>query len=398
MTRLLLAAIATLGLLGCTALSPGRTETATAGQRAEAAPQEGTVSATHTTSAGPVAVTRVIGGLEVPWAIAFLPEGGFLVTERPGRLRHVRADGSSGVVGGVPAVHAAGQGGLLDVAVARDFAVSREIFLTYAEPRGGGTAATALAVGRLAPEGNSLERVRVIWRMQPATTARQHFGSRVVEAPDGSLFVTTGDRGDRDAAQDLTNHLGTLVRINRDGSVPADNPFVSAPNALADIWSYGLRNVQGAAIGLDGALWTAMHGPRGGDEINRHAIPGLNYGWPLQSFGLEYVTRRPIGRAAALEGVTAPLFWWRQSPAVSGLVVYSGRLFPAWRGALLVGALQHDTIIRLSGGTGGLREAERLLEGEFRRIRDVREAPDGSIWFIAETEGAVYRMAPAGPR
>lgn len=350
---------------------------------------------THETSAGPVEVTRVIDGFEVPWAVAFLPDGGFLVTERPGRLTHV-AGGTRRLVAGLPAVHAAGQGGLLDVAVARDFARSREIFLTYAEPRGGGTAATALAAARLNAAGDALEDVRVLWRMQPATGSGQHFGARVVEAPDGTLFVTTGDRGDRDAAQDLTNHIGTIVRINRDGSVPGDNPFVDVPTARSDIWSWGLRNIQGAAIGRDGALWTVMHGPRGGDEVNHHGTPGLNYGWPLQSFGVEYVSRRQVGTPGPVEGVTDPLFWWEASPAVSGLAIYSGRLFPEWRGDLLVGALQHDTIIRLTGDTAGVEEAERLLEGAYRRIRDVREAPDGSIWFIAETEGAIYRMTPAG--
>jgi aldose sugar dehydrogenase len=383
MFRLFMLALAGLALIGCGVPARGAPE-------AVSAP-----AATHTTSAGPVTVTRMFGGLEVPWALALLPDGGFLVTERPGRLRHVGSDGTARILRGTPAVRAAGQGGLLDVAVARDFARSREVFLTYAEPRGGGVAATALAVARLSAAGDALEDLRLLWRMRPAAAAGQHFGSRVVEAPDGTLFVTTGDRGDRDTAQDLGTHPGTIVRINRDGTIPRDNPFVGRPGALPDIWSYGLRNVQGAAIGADGALWTAMHGPRGGDEINRHASPGLNYGWPVQSFGAEYVSGRPAGTAGPVAGMTEPVFWWRASPAVSGLAVYSGRLFPAWRGDLLVGALQHHAIIRLSGGPDGLREAERLLEGAFRRIRDVREAPDGAIWFIAETEGAVYRIAPA---
>jgi aldose sugar dehydrogenase len=350
---------------------------------------------THETSAGPVEVTRMLDGLEVPWAVAFLPDGGFLVTERAGRLTHV-ADGSRRLVRGVPQVRASGQGGLLDVAVARDFAESREIFLTYAEPRGGGTGSTALAAGRLNAAGDALEDVRVLWRMEPATGSGQHFGSRVVEAPDGTLFVTTGDRGDRDAAQDLTNHIGTIVRINRDGSVPGNNPFAGVVGARDEVWSWGLRNLQGAALGPDGTLWTVMHGPRGGDELNHHGTPGLNYGWPLQSFGAEYVSRQQVGTPGPVEGMTDPVFWWGVSPAVSGLAVYSGRLFPDWEGDLLVGALQHDTIIRLTGDASSMEEAERLLEGEYRRIRDVREAPDGSIWFIAETEGAIYRMTPAG--
>jgi aldose sugar dehydrogenase len=377
MTRLALAAAA-LALAACT----GPTGPAGA---------EGT----HDTSAGPVEVTRMLEGLEVPWAVAFLPGGGFLVTERGGRLTHV-ANGTRRLVAGLPQVCASGQGGLLDVAVARDFAETSEIFLTYAEPRGGGTGATALAAARLTATGNALEDVRVLWRMEPATGSGQHFGSRVVEAPDGTLFVTTGDRGDRDQAQDLTNHIGTIVRINRDGSAPGDNPFVGVPTARNDIWSWGLRNIQGAAIGRDGALWTVMHGPRGGDEVNHHGTPGLNYGWPHQSFGAEYVSRRQVGTPGPVEGVTDPLFWWAESPAVSGLAIYSGRLFPEWEGDLLVGALQHNTIIRLSGEASGVGEVERLLEGEYRRIRDVREAPDGAIWFIAESEGAIYRITPAG--
>jgi aldose sugar dehydrogenase len=280
------------------------------------------------------------------------------------------------------------------VAVARDFETSREIFLTYAEPRGAGTAATALAVGRLSEDGTLLEQVRVVWRMQPATSAGQHFGARVVEGADGTLFATTGDRGDRDQSQDPSNTIGTVVRVNRDGSVPADNPFAQQPGVRGEIWSWGLRNLQGAALDGEGGLWTVMHGPRGGDEVNVHATPGLNYGWPLQSFGVEHASRRQVGTPGQVEGIEDPVFWWETSPAVSGLVVYSGRLFRAWEGNLLTGALQHDTIIRLEGGADGMREAERLLEGDFRRIRDVREAPDGSIWFIAETEGAIYRMAP----
>jgi aldose sugar dehydrogenase len=359
-----------------------------------AGPAAAAAEGRHATSAGAVEVQRVISGLSVPWAIAFLPDGGYLVTERGGRMLHLR-DGGYEVVEGVPAVWAQGQGGLLDVVAARDFASSREIFFTFAEPRGGNTAATALAVARLAEDGGRLENVRVIWRMGDPTSSGQHFGSRIVEASDGTLFVTTGDRGDRNAAQDLGSHKGKLIRVNRDGSIPPDNPFVGREGALPEIWSWGLRNLQGAALGPDGAVWTAMHGPRGGDEINVHAEAGLNYGWPVQSFGAEYRSGAQVGTAGPVAGMTEPLHWWEVSPAVSGLAVYSGRLFPAWRGDLLTGALQHDTIIRLSGDRSGVREAERLLEGAYDRIRDVREAPDGSIWFIAESEGAIYRMAPA---
>jgi aldose sugar dehydrogenase len=274
-----------------------------------AGPAAAAAEGRHATSAGAVEVQRVISGLSVPWAIAFLPDGGYLVTERGGRMLHLR-DGGYEVVEGVPAVWAQGQGGLLDVVAARDFASSREIFFTFAEPRGGNTAATALAVARLAEDGGRLENVRVIWRMGDATSSGQHFGSRIVEATDGTLFVTTGDRGERNAAQDLGSHKGKLIRVNRDGSIPSDNPFVGREGALPEIWSWGLRNLQGAALGPDGAVWTAMHGPRGGDEINVHAEAGLNYGWPVQSFGAEYRSGAQVGTAGPVAGMTEPLHWW----------------------------------------------------------------------------------------
>ena len=348
----------------------------------------------YETSAGAVDVQRVISGLATPWAIAFLPDGSKLVTERGGRLLLVSGSAARAVAG-VPDVWANGQGGLLDVVASRNFSESREIFLTYAEPRDGGTAGTALAVARLAEGEPALEDVQVIWRMADSSTSRQHFGSRVVEAGDGTIYVTTGDRGERDLAQDLGSHAGKLIRVGRNGEIPSDNPFADGSQARPEIWSYGLRNLQGIAIGPDGTIWTVMHGPRGGDEVNAHRTAGLNYGWPVQSFGAEYRSGRQIGTPGPVPGMEDPDFVWEVSPAVSGLAVYSGRLFPEWSGDLLTGALQHDTIIRLTQGDAGLVEAERLLEGEFARIRDVREAPDGSIWFIAESEGAVYRMTPA---
>ncbi len=351
------------------------------------------VAEVHETSAGPVEVTAVVTGLDTPWAIGFLPDGGLLVTERGGRLTLVTGDGSR-QVDGLPEVWAHGQGGLLDVVVARDFARSSEIFLTYAEPQGGETGGTALAVARLDPAGARLEDLRVIFRQAGPGTSGQHFGSRVVEAADGTLFLTLGDRGERDAAQDLSTHQGKVLRVARDGSVPDDNPFAGRNDALPEIWSYGHRNPQGAALAPDGTLWTVEHGPRGGDEVNL-TLDGHNYGWPLQSFGREYGEDRPVGVRDEVEGVTAPLWMWEVSPAVSGLAVYSGTLFPDWRGSLLTGALQHDAIIRLEAGEEGLAEAERLFDGAYPRIRDVREAPDGAIWFLSETEGAAYRMVPA---
>lgn len=345
----------------------------------------------HETSAGPVDVSRVISGLDVPWSLAFLPQGGFLVTERGGRLLHV-ASGRAEAVAGVPAVWANRQGGLFDVVAARDFATSREVFLSFAEPRGSG-AGTALAIARLSDDGTRLENVRVIFRMAEASTAGQHFGGRVVEATDGTLFLTIGDRGERNAAQDLGSHRGKVIRVARDGSIPADNPFVRQAGARPEIWSYGHRNDQGAALAPDGALWTVMHGPRGGDAVHRPQA-GLNYGWPVLSYGAEYTTRRPVG-ATAVPGVEQPLHYWVPSIAPSGLAIHSGQLWPDWRGNLFTGGLQSHSIVRLEGDASGVEERERLLEGAYKRIRDVREAPDGSIWFIAETEGAIYRMVPA---
>jgi glucose/arabinose dehydrogenase len=345
----------------------------------------------HDTSAGPVEVTRVISGLDTPWSIGFLPGGAKLVTERGGRLLHV-ADGQARAVSGVPDVWANRQGGLFDVVPARDFASTREIFLSYAEPRDGG-AGTALAVARLSADGTRLEDLRVIFRMAEASGSGQHFGGRVVEATDGTVFLTIGDRGERDAAQDLGSHRGKVIRVARDGSVPQDNPFVDRAGVRPEIWSYGHRNDQGATLGLDGALWTVMHGPRGGDAVHRPEA-GRNYGWPLLSYGAEYASRRPVG-ATSVRGVEQPLHYWDPSIAPSGLTIHSGALWPEWRGDLFVGALQADAIIRLEGDASGVEERERLLEGAYARIRDVREGPDGAIWFIAETEGAIYRMTPA---
>lgn len=342
------------------------------------------------TSAGPVEVERVLDGLDTPWSLGFLPDGSLLVTERGGRLLHA-LDGTATEVEGAPKVWARGQGGLFDVVPARDFAETRELFLTFAEPRDGG-AGTALAVARLSEDATRLEDLRVIFRIAAASDAGQHFGGRLVEAEDGTLFLTIGDRGQRDAAQDLASHQGKVLRLARDGSAPSDNPFADDPDALPEIWSFGHRNDQGAALAPDGALWTVMHGPRGGDAVHRPQA-GLNYGWPLLSYGAEYGSREPVG-ATEVAGVEQPLHYWVPSIAPSGLAIYSGALWPDWEGDLLVGALQADAVVRLEGDATGIVEAERLFEGAYPRIRDVREGPDGAIWFLSEEQGAVYRAAP----
>lgn len=340
------------------------------------------------TSAGRAEVTRIASGLDQPWGLAFLPGGGFLVTEREGELLHFQS-GEVTRVSGVPEVAAEGQGGLLDVMVPRDFATSREVFLSYAAPQRRG-AGTALAVGRLSADGAALSDVRVIFESEPGFRGGRHFGSRIVEARDGTIFLTTGDRGTRPSSQDRANHNGAVIRINRNGSVPADNPFVGQAGLQPEIWSYGHRNPQGAALDLNGALWTAEHGARGGDEINR-IERGANYGWPVISYGRHY-SGLQIGEGTEKEGMEQPAHYWDPSIAPSGMMIYSGALWPEWRGDLFVGSLNSDLISRVDGGT--LREVERIAGDETGRVRDIREAPDGSIWFISIGDGAVYRMVP----
>ncbi len=341
------------------------------------------------TSAGPVLVEQRVGGLSQPWAIGFLPDGGQLITLRDGGLVLVR-DGAATPVEGVPQVLADGQGGLLDLVVARDFATSREVFLSYAKPMARG-AGTALAAARLSADGRRLEDLRVLFEMSAGSRRTQHYGSRIVEAPDGTLFLTIGDRGDRGRAQDLGVHNGKVVRVTRSGAVPGDNPSLSG--AQPEIWSYGHRNPQGAALDERGRLWTVEHGARGGDEINRPEA-GRNYGWPIISYGRHYSGLR-IGEGTAKAGMEQPAHYWDPSIAPSGMMIYSGRLFPEWRGDIFVGSLKFDMISRLDREGERVREAERLFQDKFQRIRDVREAPDGSIWFLSVVDGAAYRITPA---
>lgn len=339
------------------------------------------------TSAGEVSVTSMLAGLDTPWAIGLLPDSSFLVTERHGQLLLAR-DGKATKVRGVPKVAAQGQGGLLDVTVARDFATSREIFLTFSKPQPDG-AGTAVAVARLSNDGRRLTNLRVIFEAIPGGSGGRHFGSRVVEAADGKLFVTLGERGDRPAAQDLTTHMGTVIRINRDGSVPADNPFVGQADTRPEIWSYGHRNPQGADIDERGRLWVSEHGAKGGDEVNL-VKPGANYGWPVISYGTHYSGEK-IGEGTSKVGMEQPRLYWDPSIAPSGLMVYSGGMFPDWRGDIFVGSLKFDYVARLSGNP--LREVEQIKGPETERVRDIVQAPDGAIWFISVGQGAVYRIS-----
>jgi glucose/arabinose dehydrogenase len=331
-----------------------------------------------------------------PWAVAFLPGGDMLVTERGGRLWRLGPDGARAEVTGVPAVKAAGQGGLLDVVAARDFADTREIFLTYSEPAGG-MSRTAAAVARLGDNGESLENIRVIFRQQPAVSSTKHYGSRVVEAPDGTLWVTLGERGLRTQAQSPISHLGKVVRIARDGSAPRDNPFIRGFE-LDEIWSFGHRNPQGAALDpATGRLWIVEHGAKGGDEINKPEA-GKNYGWPVISYGTTYAGMR-IGEGTEKEGMEQPLYYWDPSIAPSGMMIYSGRLWPDWQGDIFVGALKFKLISRLDRGNAidgdSITGEERLFADVYGRVRDVREGPNGAIWFLTdEDEGALYRVTP----
>ncbi len=343
------------------------------------------------TAAGRVSITPVLTGLDEPWSLAFLPGGGFLVTERGGRLLHVEA-GRVQPVAGLPEIEVDGQGGLFDVLVPRDFAATREVFLSYAAPQGRDSG-TALARAGLSQDGSQLEGLRVLFAQAPGSSGGRHFGGRILEGADGHLFLTIGDRGDDDSAQDPASHNGTVVRLNRDGSVPAGNPFAGQPGARREIWSYGHRNPQGAALDAEGRLWVHEHGARGGDEVNL-VLPGANYGWPVIAYGRHY-TGLPIGEGTHKEGMEQPALYWDPSIAPSGMAVYSGRLWPEWAGDMFVGSLKFDMIARLERDGEGWREAERLAAPETGRVRDIREAPDGSLWFLSVHEGAVFRMAPA---
>lgn len=342
-----------------------------------------------------VVVTPVASGLEHPWALQFLPDGRYLVTERAGRLRIVGADGAiSPPVAGVPAVFASGQGGLLDVAIAPDFAKSGRIYLSYAEPRGAGSNGTTVARGRLALDGpgGRLEDVKVIFRQVPATSGGLHFGSRIVVARDGNLFVTLGERYQRDRAQDLDKHYGKVVRITPDGAVPPDNPFVGRSGVLPEIWSYGHRNPQSAALHpATGVLWTVEHGARGGDEIN---IPraGLNYGWPVITYGIDYSGAR-IGVGTTKAGMEPPVYYWDPSIAPSGMAFYDSDRFPVWKGSLFVGALARQHLSRLVINGERVVAEEKLLVDLGERIRDVRAGPDGAVYVLTDhPQGQLLRL------
>jgi glucose/arabinose dehydrogenase len=348
------------------------------------------VSAETLTSAGPMEITAIAEGLDEPWGLAFLPDGSFLLTERGGALRLGR-EGGLVSVDGVPEVLLDGQGGLLDVMVPADFATSREVWLSFAAPVGAG-GATAAGFGRLSEDGTRLEDFRTVFTGDGYPGGR-HFGARLVEMPDGTVALTTGDRGtgpDGLQAQDPMSSLGKVVLLKRDGS-----PAIVQDGWLPGAFSLGHRNVQGAALDLSGRLLTVEHGAQGGDELNAPEA-GRNYGWPVISYGINY-NDDPIGEGRAKDGMEQPLHYWDPSIAPSGLMVYSGMLVPEWKGDILFGSLNSDFLGRLDPDTPaetGFAE-ERIAGPETGRVRDVNEAPDGSIWFLSVHDGAVYRMAPA---
>ncbi|MCU0904597.1 MAG: PQQ-dependent sugar dehydrogenase [Tabrizicola sp.] len=342
------------------------------------------------TSAGLMEVTPVLENLDEPWAIAFLPDGSVLVTERDGRLL-LAADGAVRPVSGVPDVAADGQGGLLDVLVPADFADSREVWLSYSAEAGDGLA-TAAGKGRLSADGSQLEGFQAL-HIGNGFPGGRHFGSRLVEMPDGTIALTTGDRGtgpEGKQAQDPMQSVGKVILLARDGS-----PAVRQDGWLPGALSRGHRNIQGAALDLSGRLLTVEHGAQGGDELNAPEA-GRNYGWPVISYGENYGGGR-IGEGQAQEGMEQPLHYWDPSIAPSGLLVYSGKLIPEWTGDIFFGSLNSDFLGRLDPDTPGETgfAEERISGSQTGRVRDVVEAPDGSIWFLSVYDGAVYRMAPA---
>ena len=337
-------------------------------------------------------IETLAGGLENPWGVEALPDGGYLVTEKPGRLRIVRDGALSQPIAAVPAVAARGQGGLLDVALARDFAQSRRLFLS-ASVSGNGGYGTAIFSARLSGDEKSLEDVKRVFLMNRLTAKTHHFGSRIAVAKDGSLFFGIGDRGQGDRAQDLQDHAGSILHIDADGKPGPGNAMAGA---LPEIWSKGHRNPQGIAIDPeDGRLYTVEHGARGGDEVNRPET-GKNYGWPVITYGVDY-SGADIGEGTAKQGYEQPLYYWDPSIAPGALAIYEGDMFPEWKGNLLVAALKYQLLSRLErDADGNIVSEERLLKGTYGRIRDVSVAPDGSVLLLTDDrDGRLLRLSAA---
>jgi aldose sugar dehydrogenase len=366
-------------------------------------------------TSAPIAVTVVAKGLQNPWAVEPMPDGTFLVTEKAGRMRIVSANGQVGEPiagltpvaqggvsaesgqGGLPPIAASRQGGLLDVALSPNFEKDRTIFWSFSEQREGGSG-TSVARGVLSADGKRLSDIRVIFRAMPTYNNGLHFGSRLVFAPDGMLFVTLGDRFDKNAmrplAQDLKAHNGKVVRINPDGTVPADNPFSGQEGALADIWTLGHRNIQSATLDDQGRLWTVEHGAKGGDELNL-IEKGKNYGWPIISYGEEYTGEAIPGGITAREGLEQPVYYWDPVIAPSGMEFYTGSAFPEWKGNIFIGGLASQRLVRLVIKDGKVTGEEHLLTDRSKRIRDVRQGRDGALYVVTDdSNGELWRIAP----
>jgi glucose/arabinose dehydrogenase len=342
-------------------------------------------------------LATLLTGLENPWSVAFLPDGRMLVTERAGRLRMVGPDFRLDPIPieGLPESVERGQGGLFDVALHPQYAQNGWIYWAYNAPGTGGWG-TALARGKL--QGRRMTEVQVLFSMQPKTRSSQHFGGRIVFDKTGMLYLTLGDRGDKDRAQKLDDHAGSVIRLHDDGRVPANNPFAKRAGALPEKWTLGNRNMQGAALHPQtGELWTHEHGPQGGDEVNVMR-PGLNYGWPVITYGANYGLGTRIGEGQAKPGMVQPLHVWVPSIAPSGMAFVSGSQFPQWQGNLLVGALRGQMLVRLVLDAEKVLREERLLQGRAGRIRDVRMGPDGLIYLLSDgSDGALMRLEPARP-
>ncbi|GAA5072932.1 PQQ-dependent sugar dehydrogenase [Lysobacter panacisoli] len=381
-----------LALVGCQARQGE--ESATATTAATAAPKA-LPTQTVASQNGTVQVTTITAGLEHPWGVALLPDGGFLVTERPGRLRHVGADGSlSAPLGGVPTVWAEGQGGLLDVVLSPDFATSKRIFLSYSEPGPDDSAGTAVASAVLGKD--ALSDLKVFYRQEPKLVGPNHFGSRIVFDGKGHVFISQGERNDRPTSQKLDMLQGKLVRLNLDGSVPADNPFVGRKDARPEIWSYGHRNMQSLALDpRTGKVWEAEHGPKGGDEINIPE-PGKNYGWPIITHGINYSGLKiPEAVGTSAPGMEQPYHVWEVSPGLSGMAFSTGHAGSKWNDSLFLGALADGSLIRLSLDGDKITGEERLLKELGSRIRDVRVGADGAVYVLTdETDGKLLRLDP----
>jgi glucose/arabinose dehydrogenase len=342
-------------------------------------------------------VTVLAKGLEHPWAVEPLPGGDLLVTEKPGRMRIISAAGEKGPpLAGVPEVDARGQGGLLDVALSPKFESDRTVYWSYSEPRQGGNA-TSVARGVLSQDRETLEQVRVIFRAMPTYDGTMHYGSRLAFGPDGTLYITLGERSDkpmRPQAQRLDSDMGKIVRINPDGSAPKDNPFAGQADARPEIWSLGHRNIQAAAFDPQGRLWEVEHGTNGGDELNL-VQKGKNYGWPLVAYGEEYSGQAIPGAVTAKEGTEQPVYYWDPVIAPSGMQFYTGDAFPAWKGSVFIGGLKDTKLVRLTLENDRVTGEEHLLKERGQRVRDVRQGPDGALYIVTDKDnGELWRVAP----